>query len=840
MEQPTAQLADADIEELAHLCKQPHGLSDTALSPQVLAAAHVPLSDDAGAVALKSLRHVSDVNALAPGEMIQFAPSGLTVIYGNNGAGKSGYSRILKRACRARGTGEPVLPNALSETPAGRPTAQIVFSVADKEQTHTWRDGEASPRDLGAVSVFDAAAASVYVAKQTDVAFRPFGLDVLDRLAQACNDIRDRLDRERAQLERQAVVLPNFPPQTKAGRLMSALSSLTRPEDVEALAKLTPEEEAERERLAAVVNAARAEDPAKRADEIRQRAARLRKLHQFVLAIDSALAPKSLQELRAQHEIAAAASAAADAAKASFEKDGLLPGVGGDAWRALWEAARAYSTQTVYPGQRFPVTGDDAKCLLCQQPFHADAAAHLAAFEEFVSNTVQAKARKAKADVAERLAALDGLAKTAGNHRTTVEELATADHAAGDAVATYLAAAANFLASIGATTTAATPFAAASPSALLTSVIERLELHARDLVKTADPAQRRAVEERLAELQARVQLAENKSVVLAEIRRKTTVNAYEKCIKDAGTNTITRKSTELTKKYVTEALSTAFDEELKKVGFTYQELVLKAVRGQVGALMHQITFKYATKAELPRIASEGEARCLSLAAFLAELRLSGSASAIVFDDPVSSLAHEWRQQVARRLVDEAKARQVVVFTHEMVFLRELQLGAEKMQVPFKCQWIFRERGTSGHVADDLPWLAQPVRRRLGSLRNEWQAAEKVFRTGERSVYEALATRIYGRLRQTWERAIEEVLLCNVVMRFRDGIETKRLSQLTDITDADNIAVDDGMTKCSKWEGGHDQALAVNEPIPAPDEVQKDIGVLEAWIDAIENRRKKKK
>jgi len=41
-------------------------------------------------------------------------------------------------------------------------------------------------------------------------------------------------------------------------------------------------------------------------------------------------------------------------------------------------------------------------------------------------------------------------------------------------------------------------------------------------------------------------------------------------------------------------------------------------------------------------------RCLALAAFLAELAASDSRSAIVFDDPVSSLDHMHRVNVAKR------------------------------------------------------------------------------------------------------------------------------------------------------------------------------------------------
>jgi ABC-type cobalamin/Fe3+-siderophores transport system ATPase subunit len=56
---------------------------------------------------------VSAVNNLTPGQTLAFAPAAITVVYGNNGAGKSGYARLLKRICRARHS-EVMLPNMAS------------------------------------------------------------------------------------------------------------------------------------------------------------------------------------------------------------------------------------------------------------------------------------------------------------------------------------------------------------------------------------------------------------------------------------------------------------------------------------------------------------------------------------------------------------------------------------------------------------------------------------------------------------------------------------------------------------------------------------------------------
>jgi len=46
---------------------------------------------------------------------------------------------------------------------------------------------------------------------------------------------------------------------------------------------------------------------------------------------------------------------------------------------------------------------------------------------------------------------------------------------------------------------------------------------------------------------------------------------------------------------------------------------------------------------------------------------------------------------------------------------------------------------------------------------------------------------YFRLRMTWERAVEEVLLREVILRFRKGVETNRLQGVV-VEDGDYVQV----------------------------------------------------
>lgn len=98
-------LKESDKEDLYALLKSSHGIADPRDRVAMpLTAAHVPAAlppeTQTTLLAIKNLHHV---NALAEKHRLQFGNTGLTVIYGENGSGKSGYSRVLKRACRSLG-----------------------------------------------------------------------------------------------------------------------------------------------------------------------------------------------------------------------------------------------------------------------------------------------------------------------------------------------------------------------------------------------------------------------------------------------------------------------------------------------------------------------------------------------------------------------------------------------------------------------------------------------------------------------------------------------------------------------------------------------------------------
>src|SRR5262245_59540778 len=53
-------------------------------------------------VKLVSIEKPEHVNALASDQALTFESTGITIVYGDNASGKSGYARLLKRIARAR------------------------------------------------------------------------------------------------------------------------------------------------------------------------------------------------------------------------------------------------------------------------------------------------------------------------------------------------------------------------------------------------------------------------------------------------------------------------------------------------------------------------------------------------------------------------------------------------------------------------------------------------------------------------------------------------------------------------------------------------------------------
>jgi hypothetical protein len=832
-------LGDTDIVGLAELCKASHGLAEAG-EGQALAAVHLPSPGaTASPVSLTSLTHHSGVNALAADQTIDFGQS-LTVVYGANAAGKSGYTRILKRACRARGA-EEILGNVVAGSAPGRPSATVKYITDGKEHEADWDDDNPPNAHLSRVSVFDRHCASVYIAEQTDVAFRPLGLDLFDKLSDACEGVRRTLEKERRTLEAATLHFPDVPAGTAVAEMLSRLTSLTRTEKVEKLATLSEEETGRVDELRKRLRDLQSDDPHKAARALELRLKRVEGLVSRVRRITESLADEAIRDVFAARDRMREAQGAAEAMRRAALEQQPLPNTGSEAWRALWKAAERFSISDAYPDDAFPVTDANARCVLCQQPLRDDGIERMRRFQDFLTSETQRErddATTAFEWLREKLANLvvKDDASTEALEEVQIENPGMAEAALGflDAVEHRRVEVLNGLADQG--------YAVGSVPAMPTEpggfdeFGTRLKSRITELRGTDRTEVLAQVEKELRELEARQVLGRHLNAVLGEIERKKRLAAFQLCLDETKTNAVTRKSSEVTKVAVTERLAQSFKEELDVLRFRHVEVEMVAAGGSRGSLYHKLQLRRAPGVSVPKVVSEGEARCLSIASFFAELSTAADSSAILFDDPVSSLDHGWRDNVARRLVEESKKRQVVVFTHDIVFLVALTEHAEKAGVEPSHQNLRRGYSAAGLTEQGPPYPGMKVSARIGCLKTLAQTAGKLHRENKPQEYEQAGTTIYRLLRQAWERAVEEILLNGTVERYRKSVETNRARCLGDISAEDCEGLEAGMTKCSKWEGGHDHAAAEGSPFPAPDEIETDIKALDDWVKGIRKRR----
>jgi hypothetical protein len=200
--------------------------------------------------------------------------------------------------------------------------------------------------------------------------------------------------------------------------------------------------------------------------------------------------------------------------------------------------------------------------------------------------------------------------------------------------------------------------------------------------------------------------------------------------------------------------------------------------GEYGSQMREKNLEGLSK--IDDFLSEGEQRAVALADFFAELSMQDDDYPIVFDDPATSFDHERKEQIAKRIAAEAVKRQVIVFTHDLMFasyLYELVLE-EKTRDIDKNKAAFHdltaEGGKVGIVTENLYRGSVKLNSYLPRIENKIKAAEPL-RGGDRN--DAIKS-VYGMLRTAVEKVVEERIFGSIITRWTDRIQLMSESNAT--------------------------------------------------------------
>lgn len=835
-----AKLSTDDLEELTRICLEEHAIIDEdhrAPKAQPLEQKHLPQTHATSErVQLVGIRDVKNVNILAPEQKMGFELDGLTVVFGYNGSGKSGYARILRSVCHARHRSDQILPDAFAQGQPPTPSATIDFREGDTDTTLQWEQGSPVPSMLQQVSFFDTQCATVHVNEANELAFTPFGLDVMPKLVKVCHHIQGKIQEMITEQENAKPTFLTVPQAAEGTDVRSAIDRINKDSNIEQfqeLANLTQEDIGRLKELQEML----ATDPVLRTKELRNTIQRLGLLRSKTLAVSTALSDNAVSSLKELYEYAKTKREAAQFVANDAFGEQPLAGVGEKIWQELWKAARAYSTVHAYPEDPFPHTENDARCVLCHQPLSDEARTRLNKFENFMQATTQKEADDAQIALDNALRELEAVPVGRCAIHEHLPDIPEGQENLTTALRRFHGMAWKRRCKIqlcrDAPTWESPCQLPTAPLEALDTLINQLKQRADEVDKSADRDERSKLVQERKNLEARQWLAKVLGDINPEISRKRTLASLEDARRSTTTTGITRQSTTLTRTYVTDVLCEGMTEEINVLGAGHLRVGLEPRGGQQGTQLYQLALDGVAEGLRTRdVLSEGEFRCIALAGFLAELSTEQSGSALVFDDPVSSLDHLWRRRVAQRLVKEAADRQVVVFTHEIGFLTDLTEFCAKQDIRQQCCYLQRDSYHAGVCLDQLPWPAMKLNDRIRCLNSWLQKAHDL----DGDAYEREARRLYGLLRECWERAVEEVLLNGVITRFERGVQTMRLRDVADINEEDITAVDEGMAKCSRFLTGHDEPSAVMDPVPNSDELQTDISALGEWAKTIRRRR----
>lgn len=825
------------IDELVKLCMSNHGLSESGEAQPFSSEDASTSTSSSQSTILLEISAVTGVNQLAAAQNVRFGSSGLTVIYGANGSGKSGYTRILKRACNARNRGQ-IMPDAFSEASGDPATAKIKIQHDNTDEVVDWIDSETPIPRLHTVSIFDRECAASHLSGKNEVLFRPFGLDIPDDLATVATDVKSILEQKKQRVEEKQDPIfenPIWGDESDIGQFLNLLIAETDADDFPSHLPLSEQEVAKLSQLQVDL----AKDPAKAEKQYLDNANLISQLVKKLRSIKDKLSDDVIESVFIAREEASTARKTAVAAAESAFSNLKLSGVGETVWQELWEAARRYSKAQEEPADKFP-PDEGQSCLLCQQPITSDAASRMKSFEDFIQQDTETQASRLERTYSELR---DGLQ----NIRIVFQQYGSEFSILKEPNPKILRAVRKFLAIARARRSSALmdgdadniqnliPFPL-SIEIELDAVVTELHTHAANLAASVEGSERKALLAQLQQLKDRSEHVRLKAIAEAEINRLKELKALEKCISECSTSAITRLGNSIADETITPAMRDRFHEEIVKLAAHRVKVEIARTGGKAGSPQYEVKFLANKKAKVSAVLSEGEQTCVALAAHLTELTNEKTGSALVFDDPVTSLDHRWRRSVAKRLVEESANRQVIVFTHDLILVNDLSDMANDQSIPTHLGSLERTSDGCGVYSDNLPWRAAGLRQRIDELQKQAREAKSHFDAEEDEAYRRVVKDVYDNLRSAWERGLEDRVFAGVIVRHRDYINANNLKRVVAL-DVNDVAIyEANFSKCSDYVTGHDPSRGRDDDVPSPQDLLDDIQVLANWDESLKVRQ----
>lgn len=816
-------ITQTDITELVSLLKKENGDTSVTLNAIPIDNTHIPTFITTGTVYPKliSIKDPINICALHDQGHLQFPNSGLSVVYGNNGSGKSSYSRILKKLCWSRNSNVELKKNVF--TPSA--TQQKVDFIIEVNGTNTpfqWTENLSTHSAMSSIFVYDNDCGNVYVNNENPTQYKPVGIDILERLIPVLNEISQKLNTEIVAYNTQKPILDPTLNSTITGQWYSNIESKIRT-DIDTYIQFYLTNADRRQELFTLINS---QNPQQNIQNLTSLKGRIENYIQQFKTIEELFSETSIQEIRNLRNRYDSVKQAYDIATNELKGLNTLEGFGTNPWRTLWDAAKNFANSNgMTDGQSFPSGESLEKCVFCQQDLDEAAKQRLLGFGRFILNDVSTQLSSIQKEIEQKTSDYYNLVVAPVENFTELVQFITDFQIQHEAFNQSVNSAKTILLNHlqnGSEINVTVNSISTIIGNLLPNITVQLEQNSQLLNN------RNALVIEYNELVAKEFLFTHKTSILKyfdEYKYKAWIGV---CQAQLSTNSVSRKIGEFMED---QAVTLQHREFINHLNYFNQDLSSKVLisktRTTQGNTFQKCSLSGITHT-IDSILSEGEKKVIALSNFLADCTIDNRKNSIVFDDPVTSLDMDYRDLIATKIVELSRDRQIIVLTHDLSFLR-LLIDTHKTIITTDCHIIGIDKfnGISGVVTDEIPYLAKNVDERVDSIRRILREHDSLAITDAHG-REIKLDSARKRFRFLIERSVEEVLANKTYERFSKNIHLKK-GNLSSFIVVEQSDIDFLLGLFSKYSiTEHDGGTSTIPQLPTKSIIEQDIREYMDW------------
>lgn len=773
-------------------------------------------------VSIVKISNINGVNALANDANLEFSKEGVTVVYGLNGAGKSGFMRIFKHLCNCPYQ-EPIYPNVFKpqRDESTSCVLQTVVNGADTTVTcNLSTNNTSSP--LTGCDVFDTRISNAYITSSSSSSYQPFVFTVLTELANIAERIKKRIENKREGITEKSIEIPKeYMTRNDISWIRDLTSQSVIPEQYRSWT------EAQEKRLSELPGLLDS-------DKVKQHYQLLNKNMRVISSIldDLTSARALLQSDRialtyknycnAKEKLSVAEKLFSDTAD---EKD--IISIQSENWKKLWAIAKKYYENDMPNADGKSFGEEGSICPLCHQRIAGITAERFHNVNDYINGTCSEDSLRTSRDFLEQIKKI--------TYRSYSQEQITQllDGVLDDESILVVKNAYEQFSIDCLNNDLETVYSLVSDINIdeaygyIKDKYKELNDKISILKEALDDKQREALQIELSELKYHKWAHDTISrieTVINNLKKEEVLLTARQLL---TTNKITIESNRLAEALITEAYISRFNEEMHHLA-PEVKVKLQRVASQKGVTPYKVVLDTNTgaKCKADEVLSEGEQRIVSLAAFFADATGRNDKTPIIIDDPISSLDYYYEEKTIKRIVQLAQTRQIIVFTHRISFLVGITDECALRNIPCKENWI--KRGDKGNgIKDFVSCYHGKVLPQLNGMLNTIAQVKKQDHDSELFMF--TVSNICQQFRICVERSVENELLYGIVRRFNRKIRTDGLvKKLSAITNDDCKIIDEMMTKYSYNEHSQpDEAPSIPFDIEI---IEEDVKNFRNWLN----------